>query len=634
MSQYRRNNLNLFSNSGRKLKINQSSSRSRIQIPDKLSLTDSNGNILIDDLVTNITNMNTNITNMNTSITNLEDDILNMDLDYVSDLFDEDSANKTFTSVNNTKLILNNGFLNFDNNTNNLGDVLGTINFRSLVNYTSILGAGAGTSNTSSITDFFEPPFRAVSNLFNDLFGRYNQAAQPYFSQENTSTKGMTIVFNSAQIVERVSLWRSPQDVSTFSQSPAVFIVKGSNDGVNYTTLFDNTSSPLVFSSYPDTSSMSNTDLASNNSNLARNFDFTNTTAYTHYRVEVPSVIGPFNPPIFRWGQAEMAFYITSDIESSQIKGIVDSNNSIPGAIPGALIFSTVKENVPGLQEAMRISHNGYVGIGTNNPTSNLHIHDDVLPSTLRLTRGAITDGLLIECSGDNDCLFINKENTNTIFFTNNSERMRINNTGYVGIGASSPDERLHVSGNIKLDNGNVIGNVIGNASTSTNIVFNGTTTSTVGAGNGAKMLIGQHNTSGLFRTSSDSGYADYPLSTTNWDDYIQRLDSGCFKNISGETRIFMVTYITSWSFSSSYTESWFGPGTTFTDIYNGRYSPNFYNRHRPSSNGGKLDIEASWVIQVPNNEGFGFMAMPATYGTAYIQICDVSIVMLGKPPN
>jgi hypothetical protein len=98
MSEYRRNNLNLFSNSGRKLKLNQSSSRSRIQIPEKLSLTDSNGNILIDDLVSNITNINTNITSMNTSITNLEDDVLNMDLDYVSDLFNEDSANKTFSS--------------------------------------------------------------------------------------------------------------------------------------------------------------------------------------------------------------------------------------------------------------------------------------------------------------------------------------------------------------------------------------------------------------------------------------------------------------------------------------------------------------------------------------------------------
>ena len=191
-------------------------------------------------------------------------------------------------------------------------DAVAQLEYAWVPNYTAILGGGAGTNNTSSITDFFEPPFMPISNLFNDLFGRFNQEVQPYFSQNNSFIKGMTIVFNSAQIVKRVSLWRSPQDTSTFSQSPAVFIVKGSNDGVNYTTLFDNTSSPLVFSSYPDTSSMSNTDLASNNLNLAKNFHFTNTTAYTHYKVEVPSVVAPFTPPDFRWGQAEMAFYTTS----------------------------------------------------------------------------------------------------------------------------------------------------------------------------------------------------------------------------------------------------------------------------------------------------------------------------------
>lgn len=742
MSQHGRNNLNLFSNSGaKKLRLNQSSSRSRIQIPDKLSLTDSNGVILIDDLVSSITNIITDINSMNTSITSIEDNVLNMDLDYVSDLFDEDSANKTFTSVENTKLIINNGFLNFDRNTNNLGDILGTINFRGL----------------------------------NDI--------------ESSQIKG--IIDNN---------------VSSTSSNPGALI---------FSTVKENVPG------------LQEAMRISNNGNVGIGTTFPNEKLEVCPDEDISAIIGNAhigylnNPSLI-----DFAGFSHKDKADNNNFALLQKNTgeTILNCTTGQSIQFQVNNN-----QKMKIDSSGYVGIGTSIPTSNLHLHSDNSPSTLRLTTGSITNGLLIECSLDNDSLFINNENTNTIFYTNNSERMRINNTGYLGIGTnnpqtqlhisngdsgdcilrlesdisdfnenhnpriefaqdgsnvwssiglldnelslsnnvnaggsivfktnntttgfvdaiermriselgnvgfgnfendnpesalhvtgprnntpakagvhigeggsgdyaidicaespskssyidftypntdyrgriiyqhsankldfytqsqnrmtldsngnlgigvSSPVERLHVSGNIKLDNGNVIGNVIGNASTSdvsTNIVFNGTTTSTVGAGNGAKMLIGQYNTSGLFRTSSDSGYSNYPLSTTNWDNYIQRLDSGCFKNISGETRIFMVTYITSWSFSSGYTESWFGPGTTFTEIYNGRHSPNFYNRHRPSSNGGKLDIEASWVIQVPNNEGFGFMAMPATYGTAYIQICDVSIVMLGKPPN
>lgn len=170
----------------------------------------------------------------------------------------------------------------------------------------------------------------------------------------------------------------------------------------------------------------------------------------------------------------------------------------------------------------------------------------------------------------------------------------------------------------------------------SSNVLFNGRTTSAVTAGNGDKILLGQSDQSGLFRTSSDGGsYSNYPLSTTNWANYIERLDSGCFKNISGETRIFQVTYISNWeNFSYYYTESWFGPGTTYTEIYNGRSATNFFKRYRPNTMGGFEDIETTWAIQVPHNGGFGFMVLPSTGGSSQnVEICDVSIVMLGKPP-
>ena len=39
-----------------------------------------------------------------------------------------------------------------------------------------------------------------------------------------------------------------------------------------------------------------------------------------------------------------------------------------------------------------------------------------------------------------------------TIFYTNNAERMRITNTGNVGIGTTSPAEKLHVAADVRVD--------------------------------------------------------------------------------------------------------------------------------------------------------------------------------------
>jgi len=85
-------------------------------------------------------------------------------------------------------------------------------------------------------------------------------------------------------------------------------------------------------------------------------------------------------------------------------------------------------------------SANNRIGVGTSSPSRQLSIIDSTNPF-LQLalsTDAAANNGLeiVMDASG---AYFQNRENTPTIFSTNNTERMRIASDGSVGIGTSSP---------------------------------------------------------------------------------------------------------------------------------------------------------------------------------------------------
>jgi hypothetical protein len=96
--------------------------------------------------------------------------------------------------------------------------------------------------------------------------------------------------------------------------------------------------------------------------------------------------------------------------------------------------------------ERMAINSSGNVGIGTANPSNKLHIYATDNTSNLRINNATSTTGFVLEQSTNKFTFMRNTEsNGGIIFHTGNSETMRINGSGYVGIGTSNPSYPLNI---------------------------------------------------------------------------------------------------------------------------------------------------------------------------------------------
>jgi len=161
---------------------------------------------------------------------------------------------------------------------------------------------------------------------------------------------------------------------------------------------------------------------------------------------------------------------------------VTQGSVQIAGSVALSAVNDAVTENVPlefryktnlgffdNGTESMRIASGGNVGIGTTTPYSKLDIFSSITNGntgeatgvgSLRITNGASAlssdGGLEFKIAGDSNgygakiqalnssgiqLAFANRSATGTW-----SERMRINSSGNVGIGTTSPAEALHVS--------------------------------------------------------------------------------------------------------------------------------------------------------------------------------------------
>jgi len=137
---------------------------------------------------------------------------------------------------------------------------------------------------------------------------------------------------------------------------------------------------------------------------------------------------------------------------------VVDSSSSKIEEIPSGDNLNLSGNSIINVSD---LTVTGNVGIGTTNPTSKLHVSgtggNQIVISDAGSTGGSIkitnastgataADGFILGYDGSNNIEVRNYENTDVIFFTGNTEKVRINSSGNVGIGTTNPLAKLHVA--------------------------------------------------------------------------------------------------------------------------------------------------------------------------------------------
>jgi hypothetical protein len=187
-----------------------------------------------------------------------------------------------------------------------------------------------------------------------------------------------------------------------------------------------------------------------------------------------------------------------------------------------------------GGSERMRIDSSGNVGIGTTSPGSLLQLNKGSGAADLRFSVAGTLYGNLYASSSDTSLFAVTS--IPLLFGTNNTERMRIDSSGNVGIGTSSPNNRFHVKGpwttnegqfQIDADSGQQFsGLTIQNNGTYKTIFYNDNTNAwtflSTASGSNQSLLLGTNETERMRLDSSGNvRIGTAALATTATDGFL-----------------------------------------------------------------------------------------------------------------
>ena len=146
-----------------------------------------------------------------------------------------------------------------------------------------------------------------------------------------------------------------------------------------------------------------------------------------------------------------VARFLSSDSDSSIV--IQDSNSTNNGnkigVVTDDMYFTTAGA------EKMRITSAGKVGIGTASPSQGLHVVDGGILVSQFESSNNTTSQIQVTNSSGNDAYF-GISGSRLVLNNNNygADHFSMDSSGNVGIGTSSPEEKLHVVGDTFIDGG------------------------------------------------------------------------------------------------------------------------------------------------------------------------------------
>ena len=135
---------------------------------------------------------------------------------------------------------------------------------------------------------------------------------------------------------------------------------------------------------------------------------------------------------------------VANDDRSAYIRADYEANSSGNGI---GLAFGTNDSGQDG-QTRMVLTRIGKVGIGTTSPSTDLHIKNTSAAQLLIESGETATGFLLFGDASDLNIGSVSYDHSDNSmrFETDDTERMRINSAGNVGIGETDPDTELHIS--------------------------------------------------------------------------------------------------------------------------------------------------------------------------------------------